>query len=92
MATAHTMLPDAPVHHAFLGPTQLLVGGLTKPAKLDVRWVHLQHKDDTHGSLTRTRPCIETKACKSDDRAALHVSVLSPAQVPRMERQTLPSS
>lgn len=38
------------------------------------------------------KPCIETKACNNDDRAALHDSLRSPAQVPKMERQTLPSS
>src|SRR5258708_7731777 len=62
---------------------------------------HLQekHKDEhlyfsysTYGSLTRTRPWIDTRACNNEDRVALHVSFLSPAQVPRIDKQTFPSS
>lgn len=35
---------------------------------------------------------METNACSRDERAALQISFLSPDQVPRMDRQTLPSS
>lgn len=45
-----------------------------------------------YGSLTSTRPCIETSAWRSEDREGLHDSLRSPSQVPRIDRHTLPSS
>lgn len=45
-----------------------------------------------YGSFTRTRPCIETRAWRRDDLAGLQDSFLSPAQVPRMDKHTFPSS
>ena len=47
---------------------------------------------NTHGSFSSTRPWIDTNACRRDDRAALHDSLLSPAHVPRIDKHTLPSS
>jgi hypothetical protein len=35
---------------------------------------------------------METKACSRDDREGLHDSFRSPAQVPRIDKQTFPSS
>ena len=35
---------------------------------------------------------METKAWSSDDREGLHDSFRSPAHVPRMDKQTFPSS
>ena len=88
---------EAAVDDALLRAAKLVVSRLAEPTFLPLS---SQNKgiwwdaggSGTYGSFTRTRPWMETRACSSDDREGVHDSFLSPAQVPRMDKQTFPSS
>lgn len=93
------LVVESTVQRSFVRPSEFLVSRLAEVSTQERgkhsfvrRGVTRSQGPAAYGSFTKTRPWMETRAWRSEDLEGCHVSLFSPDQVPRMDRQTFPSS